>query len=67
MADDPALVFAQAHIPYFGRIAMAAIHGGMAGVVVAGVATDPARVVRTAAWWAPALVLPAAGAMVAYP
>lgn len=67
LGNDPALIFAQAHIPYFGRVALAAIHGAMAGLVAAVLVRDAAGAVRAAAWWVPVLVVPAAIAMGVYP
>lgn len=67
LGNDPALVFAQAHIPYFGRIAIAAIHGGMVALLAGTLAPDPAVVLRAGVWWVPAAVVPAAVAMAVYP
>ena len=65
LGSEPAVTFAEAHIPYFGRIAFAAVHGVMAGVLV-GVLV-PARYEPVARWLVPALVLPAALAMAIWP
>lgn len=65
LSSAPAVTFGEAHIPYFGRIALSALHGGMVAVVV-GVLV-PERHLPIARWVVVALVLPSAVAMAVWP